>query len=87
MTGVCKRCCRGTFGRLCGACKGEAAAVRRRVAEQNAMTEAFKEGALAALSGGRRHLDNPYKWEGRHEWFKGFDKAVVQLETLRNQYQ
>lgn len=84
---ICKGCGRGTFGRLCGSCSGDPAAVRRRHAEQNAMTDAFKEGAIWALHNGKR--DNPFGRdadEGRRDWFKGFDQAAGQLETLRKQY-
>lgn len=87
---TCAKCGCPTFGRICGACKGEPAAVQRRWAEKNAMTEAFKEGALAALADGKRHLDNPYhqitEQPMRSDWYKGFDKAVVQFENLREQY-
>ena len=87
---TCQKCGRGTFGRLCGACKGEPAAVRRRWEEQNAMTQAFKEGALAALADGKRHLDNPYHptkdQPMRSDWYDGFDQAVVQFEKLRERY-
>lgn len=86
MVGVCEGCGCGTFGRLCGACKGEPAAVRRRHAEQNAMTEAFKKGAIWALHNGKREFPYHQKWDTRSEWFKGFDQAAGQLETLRKQY-
>lgn len=85
----CKKCGGPTFGRLCGACKGDPHAVARRILEEAARSDEFKEGALAALSGGRRHLDNPFhpKDEGRYEWFKGFDEAAKKLGLLQKQYE